>query len=152
MKLKSLITIALSSLLLVGCSTVSSLVTPTALTSSVATGVQVGLDVYPAAAPEVALARDVICADASKTNTNPQAIVNDLSALGIADSNAKLIVDGALLAYDGVYLLIGTNADTKMEPYLTALCAGLTAGLPPPASAAVKASRPATAILPPHLK
>jgi hypothetical protein len=140
----------LAGLALTGCST-TSVMTPAALQTAVSTGVQVGLDVYPQAAPDVALARDVICAEASSTNVNPATIVNDLSAAGITNSNSKLIVDGALLAYEGVWSLIGTNATTAMEPYLQATCAGLTAGLPPVAApAAVR--RVSAQLLPPHLR
>ena len=132
--------------------------TPAALQTAVNTGVQVGLDVYPQAAPDVAMAQGIVCAEASTTNVNPATIVNDLAAAGITNSNSKLIVDAALLVYEGVYSLIGTNADATMEPYLVALCAGLTAGLPPPVPGAMSVASPAAVrrvsaqLLPPHLR
>jgi hypothetical protein len=127
---------------------VNPLLTPAALTTEVSQGIQVGLDVCPAAAPDVALARDMICTAASITNTDPAAIVAWLQGAGITNSNSKLIVDSALLVYEGVWTIIGTNTTDQIEPYLTALCAGFTAGLPPVATTA-KASRK---LLPPHLK
>ena len=145
-----LIITALFSLALVGCTTTpgSVTMTPAQLTTAVSVGVQVGLDVYPAATPDVALARDSICAAASSANTSPEAIVNDLAALNLTNSNSKLIVDSALLVYEGVYTAIGTNTTGQIQPYLTALCAGMTAGLPP-ATTTAKASRK---LLPPHLR
>lgn len=138
----------LTAALLCGCNTVKPLLTPAALTSEVATGVRVGLDVYPAAAPGVALARDSICTAAMSTNTSPAAIVADLQALGVTDTNTKIIVDAALLLYEGAYDLIGTNNTGKVQPYTQALCDGLTQGLPS-AGVARKAVQP---ILPPHWK
>ena len=148
--MKFIITLALltASLFMVGCKTASPLLTPAALTSEVSQGIQIGLDVYPAAAPDVALSRDIICTAAQSTNVNPAAIVSDLAVLNITNSNSKLIVDGALFAYEQVYVLIGTNTTAQIAPYLTALCDGFTQGLPP-VSATAKASRK---LLPPHLK
>ena len=137
-----------ASLFLAGCSTVAPLLTPAALTSEVSQGIQVGLDVSPSSTPDVALARDVICSAAQSTNVNPQMIVNDLQVLNLTNSNSKLIVDGALMIYENVWMLIGTNTTAQIEPYLTALCAGFTQGLPP-VTATAKASRK---LLPPHLK
>ncbi|HUD76003.1 MAG TPA: hypothetical protein VMQ76_13105 [Terracidiphilus sp.] len=134
---------------LCGCQTASSLLTPAALTTEVATGVRVGLDVYPAAAPGVMVARDSICAAAMSTNTSPAAIVADLENLGVTDSNTKLIVDAALLLYEGVYDLIGTNNTGKVQPYTQALCDGLTQGLPGAGVARKAMMQP---ILPPHWK
>jgi hypothetical protein len=135
------------SLFLVGCSTVTPLITPAALTTEVSLGIRVGLDVSPSSAPDVATARDMICWSASITNTDPAAIVAWLQGSGITNSNSKLIVDGALLVYEGVWTALGTNTTDQVEPYLVALCAGFTAGLPP-AAAPAKVSRQ---ILPPHL-
>lgn len=133
---------------MVGCSTVAPLLTPAALTREVSQGIQIGLDVSPSSAPDVALARDSVCLAAQSTNTSPAAIVADLATLNITNSNSKLIVDGALFLYEDVYNLIGTNTTGQIQPYLTALCAGMTAGLPP-VTATAKASRK---LLPPHLK
>ena len=151
-----------ASLFLVGCTTTTPLITPAALTSDVSGLTKIGLDVYPAGVPDVALARDVICAAASSSTTSPDAIVADLAALNIGSSQSKLIVDGALFAYEQVYALLGTNATAQAGPYLTATCAGLTAGLPvvtpvvpvtpvTPAAAA-KVAKSAHQTLPPHLK
>lgn len=143
------ITLLAAALGMCGCNTVAPLLTPAALTSEVATGVRVGLDVYPAAAPGVAMARDSICGLALSTNTSPAAIVADLQALGVTDSNTKLIVDAALLLYEGVYDLIGTNNTSKVQPYTQALCDGLTQGLPGAGVARKAMMQP---ILPPHWK
>jgi PBP1b-binding outer membrane lipoprotein LpoB len=148
MKHITIIALLATSLFMAGCSTTSPLLTPAALTSEVSGGIQVGLDVYPAAALDVALARDIICVEATTGNITPQAIVNDLTALNITNSNSKLIVDGALLVYEGVYTALGTSTTAGAQPYLDALCAGFRAGLPT-ATATVKASQK---ILPPHLR
>jgi hypothetical protein len=134
--------------LLCGCNTVKPYLTPAALTSEVSQGIKIGLDVDPAATPDVAMARDVVCSAASSTNVNPSAIVADLQNLGITNSNSKIIVDAALLVYEGVYDLIGTNTTTQVQPYLAALCDGFTAGLPSVTSTA----RVSRQILPPHLR
>jgi hypothetical protein len=145
--LASITSIAIISAALCGCNTVKPYLTPAALTSEVSQGIQVGLDVYPAAAPDVAMARDVICTAALSSNTSPQAIVNDLQLLGITNSNSKLIVDAALLIYEGVYAIIGTNTTAVIQPYLTALCDGFTQGLPAAEKLGVRRK-----ILSPHLK
>lgn len=103
--------------------------TPSQLASNVSQGVQLGLAVYPPAAPEVAVARDVVCADVAKTNVNPADIVMDLQKAGITSEQAKIIINGAVLIYNQVWTLLPNN--DAAEPYLAALCAGLTAGLPP---------------------
>ena len=148
--IKYVTTLALltASLFMVGCSTVAPLLTPAALTSEVSQGIKIGLDVYPAAATDVALARDVVCAAAVSTNVSTATIVSNLESAGITNSNSKIIIDGALLLYDGVYNLIGTNNTGVVQPYTTALCDGFTAGLSP-VTATAKASRK---LLPPHLK
>ena len=66
----------------------------------------------------------------------------------ITNSNTKIIVDGALLVYEGIYTLVGSDNTAKAQPYIDALCAGFTDALAPqPAS-----SRRSARILPPHLK
>ena len=138
----------LAAAVLVGCSTVSPLVTPAALTAEVSLGVQSGLSIYPSAKPDIQLAQGVVCAAAQSTNTNPTMIVNDLQALGITNSYSVLIVNGAVLAYTTVYDLIGTNSTTVVEPYLTALCNGMTEGLASTSSSTQAKHR----LLTPHLK
>jgi hypothetical protein len=144
----TVITLLTASLFMVGCSTVAPLLTPAALTKEVSQGIKVGLDVYPAAAPDVALARDVVCAATVSTNVSTATIVSNLESVGITNSNSKIIIDGALLLYDGIYALLGTNNTGVVQPYTTALCDGFTAGLSP-VSATAKASRK---LLPPHLR
>ena len=149
MKNTILASIALAGLLTAGCKTTPNLLTPAALTSEVALGVRVGLDVYPEAAPGVALSRDVVCTAAANTNVTPAAIVADLQAMNVTNTNVKLIVDAAVLLYEGVFDLIGTNAPPEIQAYTTALCNGLTQRLPPVAGArTMMATKPQ--ILPPH--
>lgn len=142
------IAIPLLAVLLCGCNTTTPLITPAQLTSDVSGGIRIGLDVYPAAAPDIALGRDVICTAANNTNTDPAIIVNDLAALNITNSNSKLIVDGAIFAYEKVYAIIGTNTTTQVQPYLAALCDGFTAGL----LSVTSTARVSRQILPPHLR
>jgi hypothetical protein len=144
----TVITLLTASLFMVGCTTVAPLLTPAQLTSDVSGGIKIALDVSPSSAPDVALARDVICSAASSTNSSPAAIVADLATLNITNTTSKVIVDAGFLAYENVYALIGTNTTSQIQPYLAALCDGFTVGLSP-VTANAKASRQ---ILPPHLK
>ena len=148
----SLLLIPLAALLIAGCKTTPALLTPAAVTQEVALGVRVGLDVYPQATAEVALSRDVICAAAAVTNINPAAIVADLATLNITNVESKLIVDAALLVYEGVYSLIDTNSTVQIQPYLVALCDGLTQGLPPVTGSLMRVNAVSRQILPPHLR
>lgn len=141
--------VSLAVLLCAGCSTVAPYLTPAALTSEVSQGIQVGLEAYPAAAPDVALARDVICAESTKGVTDPAVLVADLQAIGFTNAYTKIIVNGALLIYDAVYVSIGTNSAAAMQPYVDALCAGFTAGLPPVSPAVLARG---TKKLPPHIR
>jgi hypothetical protein len=149
---KSLIAASLACILFTGCKTTPALLTPAAVTQEVALGVRVGLDVYPQATAEVALARDVICAAAAVTNINPSAIIADLATLNITNAESKLIVDAALLVYENVYALIDTNSTVQVQPYSVALCNGLTQGLPPVTSSLMRVNAVSRQILPPHLK
>jgi hypothetical protein len=151
--MKYLITLALltASLFMVGCKTASPLLTPSAVTGEVASLTRIGLDVYPAAGPEVSLARDVICGAAAVTNVDPAAIVRDLSTLTTTNAETKIIVDGAMFLYEQVYNLIGTNTTTQIQPYLQAVCDGLSQALPSTSLMSVN-SVPRKVLLPPHWK
>jgi hypothetical protein len=139
---------ASAALVFTGCKTTPALLTPAAVTGEVATLTRIGLDVYPVAAPEVAMARDVICGAAAVTNVNPEAIIADLSKLTATNAETKIIVDGAMFVYEGVYDIIGTNTTTQIQPYLQAVCDGLSQALPPmPGIMRVNA---VPRLLPPH--
>lgn len=101
-----------------------SLTSPAALTGDVRDVVAIGLDVYPAGAPEVDLAKNLICAEAGKTNVSAAVIIADLQQSGITNSNIKLIVDGVLIAWNRIVPFIGTN----VQAYGDALCLGLQEG------------------------
>lgn len=140
----------LAVLLLVGCASAPSLTTPAAVAGDVATLTRIGLDVYPAAGPEVALARDVICGAAAVTNVNPANIVIDLSNLTTTNAETKIIVDGAMWIYQQVYDLIGTNSTAQVQPYLQAVCDGLSRAVPPPAGSMMSVNAVPRKLLPPH--
>jgi hypothetical protein len=148
---KSLIAASLACILFTGCSTTPSIKTTAAVTRDVAGLTRIGLDVYPQATPEVALARDVICGAASVTNVNPAAIVADLSKLTTTNAETKIIVDGAMWVYEQVYDQIGTNTTYQIQPYLQAVCDGLTQALPS-ASLMTVNGVPRKVLLPPHWK
>lgn len=135
---------ALSLILLLGCATGNNFLNIQYFTMTIADSTRVGIDAFPEAKPGVAIARDVICAAASKTNINPDTIVASLKSAGVTNNYARLIVDGGLIAYSSALNLVGTNIDSA-EPYLKAFCDGLTQALP--TEAAKKAMRK----LPPHL-
>jgi hypothetical protein len=142
-------TIALAAVaLFTGCSSTTPVMTPAQLQTKVSTGVRIGLDVVPTAAPDIAVARDLICQEASRSNVDPQAIVKDLAAAGLTNQTSKLIIDGALFAYEGVYTLIGTTNQAVMQPYVQATCSGMTDALPVAGKPMLRRS---SAILPPHL-
>lgn len=135
---------ALSLVLLLGCATGNQFLNIQYFTMTIADSTRVGIDAFPEAKPGVAIAREVICAAASKTNINPDTIVASLKSAGVTNNYARLIVDGGLIAYSSALNLVGTNIDAA-EPYLKAFCDGLTQALP--TEAAKKAMRK----LPPHL-
>lgn len=152
MKTPILLSLGLAALLTAGCKTTPPpLLTPGAVAGDVATLTRIGLDVYPQATLEVALSRDVICGAAAVTNVNPTAIFADLSSLNLTNVETKIIVNGAMWVYQQVYNAIGTNTTSQIQPYLQAVCDGLTQALPPTSSALVRVNVVPKA-LPPHLK
>jgi hypothetical protein len=140
--------VLLAALFLCGCNTVKPYLTPAALTTEVAEGVQLGLDSYPAAAPDIALARDAICSVASTTNVSPTAIVNDIAALGITNNVSKVLINAGVQVFEDTYALLPATDVATVQPYVAALCTGFTQGLPP-SSATAKNNRK---LLPPHLR
>ena len=120
MKSLVLCVLPIAALLFTGCASTPGptpvLLTPAAVTQEVAIGVSVGLDVYPQATMEVALARDVICAAATVTNANPTLIVADLANLNITNAESKLIVSAALLVYEGFTTSSGPTHRRRLSP------------------------------------
>lgn len=140
-------------LAVVGCGTTgttpgpSPLLTPAALRLEVGAGVRIGLDLYPAATPEVSIARDLICSEVAKTNVDPNAIVHDLETLGLTNQHTKLIIDLGIVVYNTAFSLIPTNSLTNAQPYLDSLCGGFSDALAPAHMGTMRKQ-----ILPPHLK
>ncbi len=112
-------------LALCACKTPSPLTSPAAVTADVADGLRIGLDLYPEAALDIAIARDVVCRAATQTNVSPNALIADFNAAGITNKNSKAAIDIGLFVWDRVYPLIGTN----VQVYGMALCAGFTQAL-----------------------
>jgi len=117
--------------------------TPAAIAGDVRDTVALGLLVYPKAAEEVGIARDVICRASGNTNFSSTVILADLEKAGITNSNSKIIVNGVLLIWNRVEPLIGTN----VMAYSEAVCLGMRQGTGV-ALSEKKSARP----LPPHLR
>ncbi len=139
MKTLSLLSLCL---ILAGCGT-TPVLTPAQVTQTVSTGILIGLEAYPQATPEVTIAGVIICAEAAKTNVNPQVIAADLAAAGVTNSQSRLIVNGGLLVFETAINLAGTNVDAAL-PYLQATCEGFRQALPSPIMRKAR-------VLPPHL-
>ena len=136
--------LALAVSLTTGCKSVSSLVTPATLQAGITATASAALQKYPQYTGEVQLAADIICADAASTNLDPATVIADLQASGVSTNGTEftLIVDVALFGYELAYnSLVSANNQAAAQPYLAAVCAGLNAALPAPASA-MKAEKP----------
>ena len=156
--MKRLIPILALGAALIGCAlfTGCSTITPAFTQQSVYETVSIGLSIYPQAEPEIRIAGEIICAEAAKTNISFEEITRDVDAAGLTNKNSKLIVQGALLAFN--WAITGLGLQDKFEkqrPYLVATCDGLKAALPERTGVAMSA-RSAVAVkpkkaLPPHL-
>ena len=123
--------------------------TPAAIAGDVRDIVQLGLLVYPKAAEEVAVARDVICNASGYTNFTSASILADLEKAGITNSNAKIIVNGVLFIINRVEPLAGTN----IHAYAEAICLGMRQGTGTNLTGRERAMmRKTERRLPPHLK
>jgi len=156
--MKRLIPILALGAALVGCAlfTGCSTITPSFTQQTVYEGVSIGLSIYPQAEPEVRIAGEIICAEAAKTNISFEEITRDVDAAGLTNKNSKLIVQGALLAFNTAVNILGLQDQfEKQRPYLVATCAGINDALPPRPGLAMTARASKVANpkkpLPPHL-
>ena len=127
----------LAALLGAGCKTAGPFLTPAAIQSDTALATSLGVTAYPQYKPAITLARDLICTAAATTNNDPTKIIADLTGAGITNSQTTLIVYAGLILYEQAYSALGSNA-TKAQPYLQAVCSGLSAGLGNMATARAK--------------
>lgn len=134
--MKTLIAPLLASLsvLLCGCSTTRPLLTPAMMQEGVRTAVTYGLDKYPNATVYVRAAEPIICSASEGTNLAPAQIVSELQEADVLRTpEALLIVNSALLLYEGVYNAYGADAvnnSAVLQPYLHAVCLGIGQGQP----------------------
>lgn len=123
-----------------------------AVVSAVSGGVLIGVNKYPEAEPGIRAAEAVICAQANSTNVQPDQIVAALEAANITNAYSRIIVNGVIAIYDGVFESYGKNWLTNqvaLQGYLGAVCDGMTAALPPPPRPGARA---VAKRIPPHLK
>ena len=133
-----------------GCKTAPGTLTKSAISGAVSGSVSIGLWKYPQAEPEVRIAETVICSAANSTNVQPTQIVDALEKAGITNDSSKFILNGVVAIYNGVFTSYGDawiQNQPALQGYLSAVCDGMTAALPPnaPGKFSVK-------LLPPHLK
>ena len=137
-------TALLASLALTGCTTTPTnptqpTLTPAELETAVSTAVMVGVVADPNATPDLLVARDLICKEASGATFTPAQINADIAAAGLTNNTAKLAIVGSLGAYQIIYAVIGATNQAAMQPYAASVCAGFTDALPPANTAAVRA-------------
>lgn len=135
---------------LCGCSTVgNNNLAPSLVRVGVATGVAYGVMKYPASAPGVRIAGEVVCSAANGTNLSPASVIEAINAVSPNISpETTLIVNGALVLYIGVWNSYGQGAVSNapnLKLYLKATCDGINDGLHTPARTT---ARPATEIWP----
>lgn len=127
-----------------------------AFTAAVTLGEQIAIETHPEAVPVLRVATPVVCSVANGTNVSAASIVAQLEAAGINDPTAKIIINGSLALFNIAISGLSTNS-SELRLFAQDLCAGMTAGLPPVPTMAIRrsalASRPPpTSTLPPHLK
>ena len=130
MKKLILLGVALCAALTACQSPIGPALTQTMVTEAVTFGVQQDTNTVP----YLRACKDVICGLSAQSVVDPAAIVAALessSAKELKTPEGKLILNGALAIYETVYYYYGADVTaSKVEPYLVALCNGLTAGLP----------------------
>ena len=103
--------------------------------TSVSTGVALGVRRYPETKLYLQVATPIICAQASSTNVTPEQIIaalgNSPEATAAATPQGKLILNGALVLYFGIFDAIGIKDMPTLQNYLGWTCEALTLGLPP---------------------
>ena len=102
--------------------------------TSVSTGVALGVQRYPETRLYLQVATPIICAQASSTNVTPEQIIKALGdspeATAAASPQGKLILNGALVLYFGIFDAIGIQNMPVLQNYLSWTCEALTLGLP----------------------
>lgn len=133
--MKLLIPVALLAVIvLTGCGTVKSVVTPPIVQSGVAAGVRFGLTKYPSATPAVRVAVEVICSAANGTNVSPTEIVAAIESSNyenLKTAEAIFITQGIITLYSTAWNSFASDAIAQSEalPYLQAVCNGGRDGL-----------------------
>ena len=116
----------------VGCGTTKQL-GPAAVQVAVQAGAAIGMNKEPAAIPYVEAATPVICSAAGSGVFDPAQVVSALEnspANFLKTPTGVIVINGALALYQAVYNSYGTNIQASVvEPYLLAVCNGLTGAL-----------------------
>ncbi len=127
-----------------------------AFQAAVTLGEEIAIESHPEAVPFLRVATPVVCSVANGTNVSAAAIVAQLEAAGINDPTARIIINGALALFNVAVSGLSTNS-SELKLFAQDLCNGMTLGLPPAPTMAIRrsalASRPPPpSTLPPHLK
>lgn len=125
-----------------GCSTPNT-VGPAVVQIAVQTGAAYGMQQDTNTIPYIRAATPVICNAAGSGTLDPAAVVAALqssNADALKTPAAIIIINGALALYEAVYAQYGTNIQASVvQPYLQAVCSGLTAALPTATKPTLKA-------------
>lgn len=155
----SLATVVLCLGLLTGCKSTPIPMQKAVYVTTVSTGVAFGVERYPQATPYLRVAQPIICAAGNGTNVTPAEVVaalqNSPAANAVATPEGKLILNGALAIYIGVFDSYGTdwvNEQEQLKQYLQWTCDAVALGLPPIGTTNGLRSVVALRTLPPHIR
>lgn len=118
---------------LTGCATTNPL-GPAAVEIAVQTAATYGVQKDPNVVPYLKAAAPVVCSMAGSEMLDPAAVVAALEQSNIEalkTPEATIIMNGALALYGAIYASYGEQVKTsQVQPYLQAVCTGLTMALP----------------------
>lgn len=137
-----------------GCKSTSLPMQKALYVTTVSTGVAFGVEKYPTALPYLRVAEPIICAAGNGTNITPAEIVaalqNSPAANAVATREGKVIMNGVIAIYIGVFESYGTDYvahHEQLSNYLKWTCEAMGMGLPQTNAASAMRRKP----LPPHL-
>lgn len=143
----------LFALALAGCATTPAPnpnpIAPSLVEIAVQASVTYGIAEKPSAIPYLQASKLVICAAAANNVLGPQQVIDALEnseAVALKTPEGVIILNAALSLYGVIYVSYGANVpDSTVQPYLQAVCNGMTLALP-------STNKLPIAISVPHLK
>ena len=142
---KTLVLVSVIGLLgLTACNTIKSALTPAVVQKAIASGAAWGIQQDPTILPYLQVVQPIICTLAGSGVFDPAKVVAALdastAAAAVKTPTGVIVVNSVLGIYEGVYYAYGANVQASViEPYLQAVCAGLTQAVVP--NSQVKAVR-----------